>query len=226
MYTILARLDLCFASLNKALIYLHNVANAGTKWKISTCSWYCQLITVSEMTPWPQSIRIIYGLLYIWINPLTPGDMAMQHLVMAWYWLAAKPYIDIGWSNRWKADWKWDLFLDMLDIFMTLPMHLFSNVFSLMKPWIFNKISLKYVPYDLIDEWFGIGSGNGLASICRLSRPAIIWTSDVLVYWCWYIYPKTSNIRHTLVGNKIVDNSDVVGTSPVGPAPITSSFST
>ena len=30
----------------------------------------------------------------------------------------------------------------------------------------------------------------------------------------------------TLVGNKIVDNSDVIGASPVGVAPTTSSFST
>ena len=37
---------------------------------------------------------------------------------------------------------------------------------------------------------------------------------------------KTSNIRRTLVGNKIVDHSDVVGASPVGAAPTTSSFST
>ena len=34
------------------------------------------------------------------------------------------------------------------------------------------------------------------------------------------------NIRRTLVGNKIVDHSDVVGASPVGAAPTTSSFST
>ena len=38
-------------------------------------------------------------------------------------------------------------------------------------------------------------------------------------------YRKTSNIRHTLIGNKIVDHSDVVGASPVGAAPTTSSFS-
>ena len=36
---------------------------------------------------------------------------------------------------------------------------------------------------------------------------------------------KISNISRTLVGNKIVDNSDVVGASPVGAAPTTSSFS-
>ena len=33
------------------------------------------------------------------------------------------------------------------------------------------------------------------------------------------IYRKVSNISHTLVGNKIVDHSDVVGASPVGAAP-------
>ena len=37
-------------------------------------------------------------------------------------------------------------------------------------------------------------------------------------------YCKTSNISHTLEGNKIVDHSDVVGASPVGAAPTTSSF--
>ena len=39
-------------------------------------------------------------------------------------------------------------------------------------------------------------------------------------------YRKTSDISRTLVGNKIVDNSDVVGAAPVGAAPTTSSFST
>ena len=40
------------------------------------------------------------------------------------------------------------------------------------------------------------------------------------------IYCKTSNTRQNLVGNKIVDHSDVVGALPVGAAPTTSSFST
>ena len=39
-------------------------------------------------------------------------------------------------------------------------------------------------------------------------------------------YHQLSNIRRILVGNKIVDHSDVVGASPVGAAPTTSSFST
>ena len=40
------------------------------------------------------------------------------------------------------------------------------------------------------------------------------------------IYRQVSNIRRTVVGNKIVDNSDVVGASPVGAAPTTSELST
>ena len=43
---------------------------------------------------------------------------------------------------------------------------------------------------------------------------------------CKIKYCETSNIRCTLVGNKIVDHSDAVGASPVGAAPTTSSFST
>ena len=39
-------------------------------------------------------------------------------------------------------------------------------------------------------------------------------------------YRKASNISRTLVGNKIVDNSDVIEASPFGAAPTTSSFST
>ena len=40
------------------------------------------------------------------------------------------------------------------------------------------------------------------------------------------MHRQASNISRTLVGHKIVDHSDVVGASPVGPGPTTSSFST
>ena len=40
------------------------------------------------------------------------------------------------------------------------------------------------------------------------------------------MYGQVSNIRCTLVDNNIVDHSDVVGASPVGAAPTTSSLST
>ena len=40
------------------------------------------------------------------------------------------------------------------------------------------------------------------------------------------MYREVSNISRTLVGNKNVDHSDVFGSSPVGAALTTSSFST
>ena len=39
-------------------------------------------------------------------------------------------------------------------------------------------------------------------------------------------YRQISNISHIVAGNNIFDLSDVVGESPVGAAPTTSSFST
>ena len=42
----------------------------------------------------------------------------------------------------------------------------------------------------------------------------------------YMLYRQVSHISHTSVGNKFVDHSDVVGASPVGAAPTTSSFST
>ena len=52
---------------------------------------------------------------------------------------------------------------------------------------------------------------------------------DWLLYWQGWLtlnYHQVSNISYTLVGNKIVGHSDVVGASPVGAAPTTSSFLT
>ena len=49
----------------------------------------------------------------------------------------------------------------------------------------------------------------------------IYWSLSVAV-----IHRYVSNIRRTLVGSKFVDHSDVVGASPIGAAPTTSSLST
>ena len=56
-----------------------------------------------------------------------------------------------------------------------------------------------------------------------MTKPHKAQKTECILYG---IYRKTSNIRRNLVGNKIVDHSDVVGASPVGAAPTTSSFST
>ena len=53
----------------------------------------------------------------------------------------------------------------------------------------------------------------------------VITTLTTLLIWV-NEYRQISNISRTLVSNKIVDHSDVVGASPVGAAPTTSAFST
>ena len=49
---------------------------------------------------------------------------------------------------------------------------------------------------------------------------------SVMKTWLSDTYYQISNISRTLTGNKIIHHSDVVGASPVGAAPTTSSFST
>ena len=61
---------------------------------------------------------------------------------------------------------------------------------------------------------------------CITTRSTVHTTSKLEAIGQIKTRRKTSNISRTLVGNKIVDHSDVVGASPVGAAPTTSSFST
>ena len=61
--------------------------------------------------------------------------------------------------------------------------------------------------------------------VCLPSQESLAWLS-CLDKSVRENYRQTSNIIRTTVGNKIVDHSDVVGTSPVGAAPTTSSFLT
>ena len=80
----------------------------------------------------------------------------------------------------------------------------------------------KYLPWDpsfsenCISDWY---------SYCMSNVECVICFGPLLANEEWK-YLQTSNIGHSLVWNKVVDHSDVVGASPVGAAPTTSSFST
>ena len=90
----------------------------------------------------------------------------------------------------------------MLHLFALSPQHVSLNV-------------TRHIVMYVI-EWLAIGKYATPWSACQQSE---YQTSDET-------YRKTSNISRTFIGNKIVDHSDVVGASPVGAAPTTSSFST
>ena len=68
---------------------------------------------------------------------------------------------------------------------------------------------------------------NSMVMAWCIERYQRQWHLAVLPQYHWYWYCcQTSNIRLPLVSNKLVDYSDVVGASPVGAAPTTSSFLT
>ena len=82
--------------------------------------------------------------------------------------------------------------------------------------------------------WVDIFMCAGIRTSNALWFNKVIWSygtvyataSHIVTNILEFDYRKTSNIRRILVGNKIVDHSDVVGASHVGAAPTTSSFST
>ena len=78
--------------------------------------------------------------------------------------------------------------------------------------------------------WANISLGNALLPDGTKPLPEPIqinqWGCVAFIGGQFHKYRETSNIRRTMVGNYTVDLSDVVGASPVGAAPTTSSFST
>ena len=71
-------------------------------------------------------------------------------------------------------------------------------------------------------NWANLSSNNPMWAIWK----TLIIRWHVIHQTLAFTYHKTSNISRTIVGNNIVNHSDVVGASPVGAAPTTSSFST
>ena len=76
----------------------------------------------------------------------------------------------------------------------------------------------------LVKHWNVYISGLVQYNKCNEYTTLLHWASSLRT--CEIRYRKTSDIRCTLVGYVIVDQSDVVGASPVGAAPATSSLLT
>ena len=96
---------------------------------------------------------------------------------------------------------------------------IFKLIFLNENYWILIEYSQQFALNGPIKQYASIGSDNGLATSHYLNKCGLHIAS-------WGIYRHTSNIRRTSVGNQIVDHSDVVGASPVGAAPTTSSSPT
>ena len=97
--------------------------------------------------------------------------------------------------------------------------------------WLGNKLWENNISWVLNLRWVLDGYPTLHSSLCWYVIDAIsIVQSDeneaTHLFTILMTYRKVSNIRCTLVGNKIVEHSDVVGAPPVGAAPTPSSFST
>ena len=95
----------------------------------------------------------------------------------------------------------------------------------------FSEIVLKWMSQNTFESqlWFRkwLGAVGQQAITCVNVDPDLCHPLDMALHVLSHNeYCLVSNIRRTLVGNKSVDHSDVVGASPVGAAPTTSSFST
>ena len=122
-----------------------------------------------------------------------------------------------------------------------IPMNKF---FSLWCSWSSSKASPAktrqgFVPKGHFNVWKTISFNEPLAFqnnieyndilIELLKKLLWLFINDIEIQWIEWnaeFYCQPSNIMRTLVGNKIVDHTDVVGASPVGTAPTTSSFLT
>ena len=96
---------------------------------------------------------------------------------------------------------------------------------------LFSKFLISWYPISHVSKWhpvcrtlFKIITDNRNLKE-KYQNLQNLWSTLFLLMAC-HCYHQTSNIRHTLVHNKIVDHSDVVGASPVGADPTTSSFLT
>ena len=84
-------------------------------------------------------------------------------------------------------------------------------------------------PWTLLSGWSCVaGCGDGSSSSLGCCGQGAKLCKSITMSWATtgQRYCQTSNIRCTLIGNQPVDHSDVVGASPVGAAPTTSSSST
>ena len=90
--------------------------------------------------------------------------------------------------------------------------------------------SLQILDTDMVIPRIGL-NGNSVQKYYQCMWVCILYfanmQSNLNILWDSKVkYRQTSNISHTLVVINIVNHSDVVGASPVGAAPITSSLST
>ena len=165
----------------------------------------------------------------------------LMHFLVYWIkqcchwgiWNQSKEFLNIGIKCMWKhlAAWYWQprvvikptfsvlvvLGVAIMTTFSAISWHVITLKYSVVRNFVGQTFVMIMIDgplgeHNLVKYWWtDMTLGASYPSVCNQSV-------------CGYC--KTSNIRHTVEGNIIVDHSDVVGASPVGAAPAASSFST
>ena len=145
-------------------------------------------------------------------------------------WFTPIGYFHLHWK---RPRWYGIATLSVIDIFHSLR--------EATKVWQAIFLNICKDSIDVVE--MKLGSSNPLFTAVHLDKLSVIAAVKFSFILWWKIkltmqnvindksheccmYRQVSNIGCTLVGNKIVDHSDVVGASPVDAAPTTSSFST
>ena len=118
-------------------------------------------------------------------------------------------YASVYWFRQWLVTW-------------LAPSHYLNQCYNIVNWILGNKLQWNFNQnqYIFIQE-------NAFENVCKLasiSSPPQWLNPKSSVYIVYHlshmynIYRQVSNIRRTLVGNSILDHSDVVGATPVGAA--------
>ena len=151
-----------------------------------------------------------------YVNHLHHGCQNQHSMVKIWYWSKSNLIVIVKKWNRFQGkldyfNWKCCSFL-----FRDMNTNDCNFLHSCTSCFCVKKF------YSRMCEW----SASSLYNIKLLNFRACFVVCLVRIHWVWWKHTLKPITRRTWVGNKIVDHSDVVGASPVGAAPTTSSLST
>ena len=146
----------------------------------------------------------------------------LQGLNSGWFWIIQCGRLHAILNTLWPGDAIWQYraqstLAQVMDCCLTAPSHYLKPCWLIISEVSWYSYSPDSFTGNAQDLWYEF-KNDYIGITATPSRDH--WVHMHLIN-C-----QTSNISHTLVGNKIFDHSDVVGAPPGGTAPTTSSFST
>ena len=152
----------------------------------------------------------------------------VKYVSIWWDYIIHKCMWDYKISWSFKGQNFWQMLVSVDSLMLEWNLKVISALIFFIPKWIISKdiiVLTVFVWYQSISSLF---------VCCEPANHSLIWLSSWwLVYNSLsfsltnlYHYCQTSNVRHTLAGNKIVGQSDVVGALLFVAAPTTSSFFT